>query len=629
MLGGKADGSSVVAGIGNHVVNPRLVQLRAHQGKLCFGQFRLQIHLGHRRFFREENPAHGLHRFIAEDGETGSILECDVPQGGAAIPDLIHRKASAVQRQFRADQVVIVLKMGFRLHFRSVIRISRYIGSRSRFLFCFLALRLKFGALHILPFGSFPLGNLLFQFVQIVFRHPLGIEVGSHAVLIHIEAVMQIVPDAVALIRSNDGEAFIGRNRTLRGNLFCLRQHPVGLGKEAPVIHQNPQLTLYFRPRQFQRSMVGDNRKGIRTAELIFQPCGSSAFPPMCQHIVVDTGFAFKAAVPTDDGIADFIGCDRLRRSSRFSLQYGLFSRRRHRKNRCALRCRDGHLGGVRKPLNLFLYRIRQTVIVEFHRPVRVNMGDGLVITVFCLFPVPDRHAISQSAVSDIVAGQVNLLCKRPQGINAPLIAALRDSGYGHIKLRPKLLHIPIEGMGRYAAHFHMPHTGDVPGGQANIQQFGGLPCILAVQFKEVTHLEQHHIIRMVVLYIVIGVVDGIAPQVLLIQLLFLRGQIPVFPDQGIHTLSNLRPVQLHRGTSAFGQPDALGAVILGGMVSPRQRMRAPADAVLLFQKIRFFLHGVVCGKIGVDSALTALHRAAAGKRFADFILGNKALRLC
>ena len=57
-----------------------------------------------------------------------------------------------------------------------------------------------------------------------------------------------------------------------------------------------------------------------------------------------------------------------------------------------------------------------------------------------------------------------------------------------------------------------MPHTGDVPGGQANVQQIGGLSCILAVQFKEVTHLEQHHIVRMVVLYLVISVVDGIAP---------------------------------------------------------------------------------------------------------------------
>ena len=53
-----------------------------------------------------------------------------------------------------------------------------------------------------------------------------------------------------------------------------------------------------------------------------------------------------------------------------------------------------------------------------------------------------------------------------------------------------------------------MPHTGDVPGGQANVQQIGGLSCILAVQFKEVTHLEQHHIVRMVVLYLVISVVD-------------------------------------------------------------------------------------------------------------------------
>ena len=117
MLGGKADGSSVVPGIGNQVVNTRRVQLRAHQGKFRLGQFGFQIHLGHRRLFREENPAHGLNRFIAEDGKTGSVLECDIPQGGAAIPDLLHRKASAVQRQLRTNQVVIVLKMGYRLHF--------------------------------------------------------------------------------------------------------------------------------------------------------------------------------------------------------------------------------------------------------------------------------------------------------------------------------------------------------------------------------------------------------------------------------------------------------------------------------------------------------------------------------
>ena len=160
--------------------------------------------------------------------------------------------------------------------------------------------------------------------------------------------------------------------------------------------------------------MIGNNGKCIRTAELIFQPCGSSTLPSMCQHVVVDMGFAFKAAVPANQGIADFIGRDRLRCSRRFSSQYGFFPRRRHRKNRCILSCRDGHLGDVRKPLNLFLYRIRQTVIIEFYLPVRVNMGDGLVITVFGLFPVPDRHAVPHSAVSDVVAGHVILLCKCP-----------------------------------------------------------------------------------------------------------------------------------------------------------------------------------------------------------------------
>ena len=113
------------------------------------------------------------------------------------------------------------------------------------------------------------------------------------------------------------------------------------------------------------------------------------------------------------------------------------------------------------------------------------------------------------------------------------------------------------------------------------------------------------------------------------IGVLLLLGEIPVLPDEGGYALGNLRPVQLHRGTSAFGQPDAPCTVIFGGMVSPGQRMRTPADAVLLLQKIRFFLHGVVCGKIGIDSALASRNRAAACQCFADFILGDKALRFC
>ena len=205
--------------------------------------------------------------------------------------------------------------------------------------------------------------------------------------------------------------------------------------------------------------MIGNNGKCIRTAELIFQPCGSSTLPSMCQHVVVDMGFAFKAAVPANQGIADFIGRDRLRHSSRF-------------RNRLLNRF------GRRFFLRRF-FRVREL---------------------------------------------------------------------------------------RFIVH----------------------------------------------------------PR---IDILLLLGEVPVFPDEGGDALGHLRPVQLHRGTSAFGQPDALGTVIFGGMVSPGQRMRAPADAVFLLQKIRFFLHGVVCCKISVDSALAARHGTAACKCFADFILGNKALR--
>lgn len=59
----------VVAGIGYKIVNPRRIQLRAHQGKLRLGQLGFQIHLGYCRLFWEENPAHGFNRFIAEEWE--------------------------------------------------------------------------------------------------------------------------------------------------------------------------------------------------------------------------------------------------------------------------------------------------------------------------------------------------------------------------------------------------------------------------------------------------------------------------------------------------------------------------------------------------------------------------------
>ena len=53
---------------------------------------------------------------------------------------------------------------------------------------------------------------------------------------------------------------------------YCYGRHGC---KESSVIHQNPQLTLNLRPRQFQCFMVGDNRKGLAAAKLIFQPCAS------------------------------------------------------------------------------------------------------------------------------------------------------------------------------------------------------------------------------------------------------------------------------------------------------------------------------------------------------------------
>ncbi len=93
------------------------------------------------------------------------------------------------------------------------------------------------------------------------------------------------------------------------------------------------------------------------------------------------------------------------------------------------------------------------------------------------------------------VNGPLCLMVDGAQGVSAALCAALRDRGEGHIILVAELFHIPFQVMRRYAAHLHAAHIGYIPGGQVQAQQLGGLLGVLAVHFKEVAHLEQHHIV--------------------------------------------------------------------------------------------------------------------------------------
>ena len=60
-----------------------------------------------------------------------------------------------------------------------------------------------------LPVCLFP------QFFQVILGSPFRIKISGHTFLIHIETIVQVVPDAIALIRFNDSKAFIGRDLAL------------------------------------------------------------------------------------------------------------------------------------------------------------------------------------------------------------------------------------------------------------------------------------------------------------------------------------------------------------------------------------------------------------------------------
>ena len=84
---------------------------------------------------------------------------------------------------------------------------------------------------------------------------------------------------------------------------------------------------------------------------------------------------------------------------------------------------------------------------------------------------------------------------KLSHGITVSL-TILTNGGNGHIKLITELFSTFFQLMCRDAAHIHSATSGDWTGTKVQIQNRGGLLGILTVDFKEVSDLIQHNILR-------------------------------------------------------------------------------------------------------------------------------------
>ena len=190
--------------------------------------------------------------------------------------------------------------------------------------------------------------------------------------------------------------------------------------------------------------------------------------------------------------------------------------------------------------------------------------------------------------------------------------------------------------MRRYAAHLHTASAGYLSCGKVEVKQLRRLFCVLAVNLKEIAHLKQHDVVR-------VGFLDGIVvnlclcwqftlyflfPLKLGVALLFPWREEAVLLNEGVNPCGHLRPAQLHIGTACLFQGNSAAVVAFITMGCTGNGVGAPAYAVLIFEESCLFLAGMVGGEVFVDSALAALHTAAAIQRVVDLILGDEACQL-
>ena len=187
--------------------------------------------------------------------------------------------------------------------------------------------------------------------------------------------------------------------------------------------------------------------------------------------------------------------------------------------------------------------------------------------------------------------------------------------------------------MRRYAAHLHTASAGCRSCGKVEVKQLRRLFCVLAVHLKEIAHLKQHDVVR-------VGFLDGIVvnlclcwqftlyflfPLKLGVALLFPWREEAVLLNEAVNPCCHLRPAQLHIGAACFFQDNAAAVVAFITMGCTGNGVGAPAYAVLIFEESCLFPAGVVGGEVFVDSALAALHTAAAIQRVVDLVLRDEA----
>ena len=189
-----------------------------------------------------------------------------------------------------------------------------------------------------------------------------------------------------------------------------------------------------------------------------------------------------------------------------------------------------------------------------------------------------------------------------------------------------QFLHKLLKTVGRDAAHLHSTDSKHGTGGQCQVKMPCGILRILTVDLEKVAHLEQHDIIGMVMLDIVIGI-DILREQpfaglhFVVLDTLF-GGEVSVVSDQTFDTRNHLFPRQFHISAAALLKLHALGAVLFPA--TSRNGMRGTAGAIFVFQEVAFLFGVVRLGEKGIDAALAALNVATSCNGGVDLVVGNE-----
>ena len=293
--------------------------------------------------------------------------------------------------------------------------------------------------------------------------------------------------------------------------LFCFGIKPILLDELC-----NPALCLGPGQHRSFGAFRANRKRGfaVATIKLMGQPCGGIFFPSMLFHIADNGVFALNIAVPCADGIVNVILRERTQHF--MELWVGFvndfpvqpLAELRHigiEPNQLQITGAENGTADGCIALDDSIFTVRMTAGIA----VCGILGNGgshhrLILLIqfpnrrgcgcFCIpeYSVPVCTKLRFLSVDVLLC----LMVDGGHGIFLALLAALRDSGNGHIMLIPQLFHNLFQPVCRKAAHFHTATTGDSAGSKVESQLRSGGFGILAVQLKEIAHLIQNHIIR-------------------------------------------------------------------------------------------------------------------------------------